>query len=314
MSRLSRSRISRECGAARMLRWPSARGPNSDRAVHPADDAAGGEIVGDALDQRGVVELFDGLAVLARRARQLRRRRPPGPRTDDRARRGPDCRSRCDRHRAPRPARSRHRPAPAARTRARSRTRRGCARWRRRSAPRRRRGRDRAGRSRDAARARCRPACPRARAARWRRSRRSAGPRRSRDRSARRRCAAGRTDRRTATNTTALAVVWYSKYSGIERERAVRRAADQLAHLLDHRRAPVGGEAHHLVLVLVDREAEIGGERRIEHAERVREPDFAQQRDVGAAVRRAARRGRPSASPIRRRRRRSGSPRGASAR
>src|SRR5205085_334893 len=30
MSRLRRSRMSRECGAARRLRWPSARGPNSD--------------------------------------------------------------------------------------------------------------------------------------------------------------------------------------------------------------------------------------------------------------------------------------------
>ena len=69
-----------------------------------------------------------------------------------------------------------------------------------------------------------------------------------------------------------------------EREAAVRRAANHLADLLGHRRPPVGGKPHDLVLVLVDREAEIRGERRIQHAERVREPDLAQQRDVGRAA------------------------------
>ena len=62
----------------------------------------------------------------------------------------------------------------------------------------------------------------------------------------------------------------------IERERAVRRAADQLADLLGQRGPAVGGEAHDLVFVLVHREAEIGGEGRIQHAERMRKPDFAQ--------------------------------------
>ena len=40
-------------------------------AIHPADDAAGGELVRDPFDQRRVVELFDDLVVLARRPRQL---------------------------------------------------------------------------------------------------------------------------------------------------------------------------------------------------------------------------------------------------
>ena len=48
-------------------------------AVHPADDAAGCEILGDALDQRCFVDLLDELTVLARDARELLRvdRRPP---------------------------------------------------------------------------------------------------------------------------------------------------------------------------------------------------------------------------------------------
>ena len=63
----------------------------------------------------------------------------------------------------------------------------------------------------------------------------------------------------------------------VERERAVRRAPDQLADRVGHGRTPVGGEAHDLVFVLVDREAEIGREGGIQHAERVRESDFAQR-------------------------------------
>ena len=40
-------------------------------ALHPADDAPGGEIVGDPLDQRGLLEFLDDLTVLARGPRQL---------------------------------------------------------------------------------------------------------------------------------------------------------------------------------------------------------------------------------------------------
>src|SRR5439155_270739 len=64
----------------------------------------------------------------------------------------------------------------------------------------------------------------------------------------------------------------------------IRRAADQLADLVDLGWAPVGGKPHDLVLVLVHREAEIGRERRIQHAERMWESDFAQECDRGAAV------------------------------
>ncbi len=53
----------------------------------------------------------------------------------------------------------------------------------------------------------------------------------------------------------------------IEGERAIRCAADHLTHLIGQRRPPVRGKPHDLVLVLVHREAEIGRERRIEHAE-----------------------------------------------
>src|SRR6185503_18009890 len=67
-----------------------------------------------------------------------------------------------------------------------------------------------------------------------------------------------------------------------ERERAVRRPPDELAHAIGHRRPAVRGESHHLVLILVHGEAQIGREGRIEHAERVREPDLAQKRDVRA--------------------------------
>ena len=72
-------------------------------------------------------------------------------------------------------------------------------------------------------------------------------------------------------------MVWNSKYSGSSANApsAVRRITFRTC--VDHRRAAVGGEPHHLVFVLVDREAEIGGERRVEHAERVREADLAQR-------------------------------------
>ena len=45
--------------------------PEFARALHPADDATGGELVGDAIDERRLVECFDGLAIFACRAREL---------------------------------------------------------------------------------------------------------------------------------------------------------------------------------------------------------------------------------------------------
>ena len=98
-------------------------------------------------------------------------------------------------------------------------------------------------------------------------------------------CAAARTARRTCDEYDRAGRRLVLEVLRDERERAVRRAANQLADLVDHRRTAVGGESHDLVLVLVHREAEIGGEGRIQHAERMREPDLAQQRDVRAAVR-----------------------------
>ena len=100
----------------------------------------------------------------------------------------------------------------------------------------------------------------------------------------------------------------------IERKRAVRRAADQTADLIDHGRAAVAGEPHHFVLAFVHREAEVGGERRVQHAERMRKSDFARKIDAGRSARDAVRRGRRTASPTRRRHRWSRSPRDAWAR
>src|SRR5207249_2936698 len=41
------------------------------RAIHPADDPAGGKVGGDALDEPRLVDVLDGLAVLARHSREL---------------------------------------------------------------------------------------------------------------------------------------------------------------------------------------------------------------------------------------------------
>ena len=79
MSRLSRSRISAECGAARMLRWPSARGPNSQApSIQPTTRPATSSSAVRSIS-RASVELFDGLTVLCRRAQQVLRvhRRAP---------------------------------------------------------------------------------------------------------------------------------------------------------------------------------------------------------------------------------------------
>ena len=171
-------------GAARMLRWPSARGPNSQRpSIQPTMRPVASSSATRSIEGAIVGRELDVEAVLARDPRELAPRRPGTPRTDDRARRDPASGSGSGRRRARPRARSRRRRAPAARRRARTRTRAGCARWRSRSARRRRRGRGRAARSRAGARGRGRRGGPRGRAARWRRCRRSALPSASRGRS-----------------------------------------------------------------------------------------------------------------------------------
>ena len=71
MSRLSRSRISAACGAARMLRCPSARGPNSVApSIHPTMRPAARSSA-TRSSSAGLVERLDALAVVARHARQL---------------------------------------------------------------------------------------------------------------------------------------------------------------------------------------------------------------------------------------------------
>ena len=49
------------------------------RAIHPADDAAGGELGGDVFEQISVDELIDDLAILASGARELPRIRTRTP-------------------------------------------------------------------------------------------------------------------------------------------------------------------------------------------------------------------------------------------
>ena len=177
-----------------MLRWPRARGPNSRApSIQPTMRPAASSSATRSISARRRVPRRPGRP----RAPHApdRRGRPAAPRTDGPARRDPDCRSRSDRHRAPRRARSRRRLAPDG-TNTRSKP--DSARMRALATPfsatppPRQRS---AGRSRDAAPARDRPGCLRAPAARWRRYRRSAGRRRCRDRSVRTGCAAARTAR-----------------------------------------------------------------------------------------------------------------------
>ena len=70
----------------------------------------------------------------------------------------------------------------------------------------------------------------------------------------------------------------------VESECAVRRAPYQLAHIVGQGGTPIGGEAHDLVFVLVHGEAEPGGERGIQQAERVGISNLAKQRDVRAGT------------------------------
>src|SRR5438067_1224121 len=70
----------------------------------------------------------------------------------------------------------------------------------------------------------------------------------------------------------------------IERESAVRGAAEHLADFVRESRAAVRSQPHHLVLALVHWKSEPGREGRVEHAERVREANLAQHLELGAAV------------------------------
>ena len=280
------------CGAASMLRWPSARGPNSRGAVHPADDAAGGELVRDPLDERGVVELVDVLIVFPRRPGEMRGidRRAPERMIGHVAIGVAEVDAIGVERRAERAAgiagRGRHEHALEAGLREDARI--GDAVQRHASAEAEiRQLRFLLQRARDVHERVLEHALHAGGAVgeapafgglevdrlvgRTRRPEELDEPRRIRSRRRR----------------LVLEVL------RDERERAVRRAADHLADLIDHGRTAVGGEPHHFVLVLVDREAEIRRERRVEHAERMRESDLAEERDARCRRPGAARRGRP---------------------
>ena len=84
----------------------------------------------------------------------------------------------------------------------------------------------------------------------------------------------------------------------VELERPVVAHLDQaIEDALGVARLSVGREAHHLVLAGVDLEAGVVGERRVEHAERVRVVQLGQQAQVLAAPD-AVRGGRPLADPV----------------
>ena len=78
-----------------------------------------------------------------------------------------------------------------------------------------------------------------------------------------------------------------------------RARGDQPAHLVEVARLAVGGEPHHLVLAVVDLEAQVGGERGVEEAQGVGEVDLLEQLDAPLPVP-----GRSWWWPTRRRRRR----------
>src|SRR5882724_6380882 len=70
----------------------------------------------------------------------------------------------------------------------------------------------------------------------------------------------------------------------IEGTRAIGCAAYQLTDFLDQRRLAVRSEAHHLVFIFIYFEAEIGGECRIQHSQRMRKPDFTKAPDCRGTV------------------------------
>jgi hypothetical protein len=88
----------------------------------------------------------------------------------------------------------------------------------------------------------------------------------------------------------------------VESERAVLGAAQDPADLVQVGGLAVRGEAHHLVFALVDGEAEERREGRVEHSQRMREADFAEEAQIRRAVvadfARAHREGRPLADAV----------------
>src|SRR6185437_11548999 len=74
-------------------------------------------------------------------------------------------------------------------------------------------------------------------------------------------------------------------------ERAILRANEGAPDLVQETRLSVGGEPHDLVLAFVDRKPEVGGEGRIEEAERMRKAHLAQELQAGRTA------GRPGPRP-----------------
>ena len=92
----------------------------------------------------------------------------------------------------------------------------------------------------------------------------------------------------------------------VEPEGAVRLQVQQMIEDgVDVLRAPIGRQAHHLVLAGVDLEAEVVGEGRVEEADRVREGDLPERGQL-AAVAEPGRRGGPLTDPIHAQHRRGG--------
>ncbi len=71
----------------------------------------------------------------------------------------------------------------------------------------------------------------------------------------------------------------------VERKGAVAGRAQQFAHRRDPGRPAIRGQTHHLIFTLVDGEAEIGGHRRVEEPERMREAQLTQHLYLARPVR-----------------------------
>jgi len=59
---------------------------------------------------------------------------------------------------------------------------------------------------------------------------------------------------------------------------------NQLPDLINHCRTAIAGESHNLVLVLIHPEAEIRGEGRVQHSQRMWKPDFAEQANLRSPI------------------------------
>src|SRR6186997_2226066 len=68
----------------------------------------------------------------------------------------------------------------------------------------------------------------------------------------------------------------------VEQEISGRRHTRKPLHFLDEARLAIRGEPHDLVLAVIDLEAEIGGDRAVEKAERVWESDLLEEREMRA--------------------------------